>query len=178
MTMIRIAALLAGGTAWAIGASAAEILPGPYPATVERVVDGDTLGARVAVWLGQELSVLVRIRGVDAPELRGRCASERVEARVAQRALEALVAGHAVVLTRIEGDKYFGRVVADVATPEAGDLGAALVAGGHARPYDGGARRPWCEPGAVGSAESAAAVAEFAMPERGAALTRSPGSPP
>ena len=165
MRMIRIAALLAGTIACTIGASAAEILPGPYPAIVERVVDGDTLGARVAVWLGQELSVLVRVRGVDAPELRGRCASERAEAREASRALEKLVAGHAVVLTRIEGDKYFGRVVADVATPEGEDVGATLVAGGHARPYDGGARTQWCEPGALGRAEGGSALAGLVAPD-------------
>jgi endonuclease YncB( thermonuclease family) len=143
LCLALVPALVAGQAATA----AAETLPGPYPAAVERVVDGDTLGVRVAIWLGQELSVLVRIRGIDAPELRGRCDGEKTRARDAASALQRLVTEGAVVLTRIEGDKYFGRVVADVATPEGGDIGAALVAGGHARAYDGGARRSWCEIG-------------------------------
>jgi endonuclease YncB( thermonuclease family) len=127
--------------------SAAEILPGPFTASVERVVDGDTLGVRVTVWLGQEVGTLVRIRGVDAPEMRGKCDSERAKARAAAAALEVLVADGAVALTRIEGDKYFGRVVADVTTAAGQDVGEALVAGGFARAYDGGARAAWCELG-------------------------------
>jgi endonuclease YncB( thermonuclease family) len=49
-------------------------------------------------------------------------------------------------------------VLADVATPDGADVAAALVAGGHARAYDGGARRSWCEIGALerGGAEGSA----------------------
>ncbi len=49
------------------------------------------------------------------------------------------------MLTQIGGGKYFGRVVADVATADGVDVGAVLIAAGHARPYDGGARGSWCE---------------------------------
>jgi endonuclease YncB( thermonuclease family) len=145
----RIATL--STAAWLVAASgavAAEMLPGPYSALVERVVDGDTLGARVRLWLGQDLAVLVRIRGIDAPELRGRCDHEKEEARAAASALTRLTLGGAIVLTRIEGDKYFGRVVADVTLPDGEDLGTALVAAGYARLYDGSARGSWCPLGA------------------------------
>ena len=75
------------------GPGAAERLAGPYPAEVERIVDGDTLAVRVAIWLEQDLNVLVRIRGIDAPELRGRCDDETDRGREAATvALEA--AGH------------------------------------------------------------------------------------
>jgi endonuclease YncB( thermonuclease family) len=104
---------------------------------------------RVAIWLGQELRVLVRIRGVDAPEMRGRCPAEKARAEDAAAALRELVSEGTVLLTRIEGEKYFGRVLADVATPDGSDLAAALIAGGHARAYDGGARRSWCEIGSL-----------------------------
>jgi endonuclease YncB( thermonuclease family) len=133
------------------------MLAGPYPSAVERVVDGDTLAVRVTVWLQQELSVLVRVRGIDAPELRARCDDERMRAKVASAALSRLVAGGHVVLKEIEGDKYFGRVIADVATPEGEDIGQALIAGGYARPYDGGARGAWCE---LGAAEGDGEVAQ------------------
>lgn len=125
-------------------AAAGQVLPGPIPGNVERVVDGDTLAVRVQVWIGQDLRVLVRLRGVDAPERRGTCAAEREMAERATAALAALVAGNAVLLSAVEGDKYFGRVIASVATPAGDDLSTRLLKSGLARPYSGGARRSWC----------------------------------
>jgi endonuclease YncB( thermonuclease family) len=118
---------------------------GPYSAEVERVVDGDTLAVRVAIWIGQDLNVLVRIRGIDAPETRGNCESEKEQARQATLALQRLIASGNVALTTIEGDKYFGRVIADVATASAEDVAAALVSSGFVRAYDGGTRQSWCD---------------------------------
>ncbi len=132
-------------------AGASQTLAGPYVAAVERVVDGDTIRARVMIWLGQDLSILVRIRGIDAPELRGRCEGEKASARDAAAALERLVSQGTIVLTQIEGGKYFGRVVADVATSQGLDVAATLVAGGYARAYGGGARGDWCEVGLRGA---------------------------
>jgi micrococcal nuclease len=123
----------------------AETLSGPYRAEVERVVDGDTLAVRVAVWLGQELRVLVRIRGIDAPEMRARCPRERELAREAAEHLTGLVGGGPVDLTNIAGGKYYGRVVADASSAGSGDLAAAMVAPGLARRYEGGARAGWCD---------------------------------
>lgn len=143
-----IAAISATGSA-----AATERLAGPYPAEVERVVDGDTLAVRVAIWIAQDLNVLVRIRGVDAPELRGRCDDEKARARAAMVALEELVAGGQVALTAIEGDKYFGRVIADVTTPAGENISAALIAGGYVRTYDGGKRGSWCG-GDIGGVET------------------------
>lgn len=140
-------------------AFAGEKLEGPYAATVHRVVDGDTLAARVTVWLGQELDVLVRVRGIDAPEIRGDCDSEERRALEATMALANIVGTGAVTLTAIEGDKFFGRVLADVRTPSGEDVAAALLAGAFARPYDGGARQGWCEIGAADGAEDQARAA-------------------
>lgn len=138
--------------AWTSGtASALDRLPGPYAAEVERIVDGDTLKVRIAVWIDQELSVAVRIRGVDAPELRGDCEAEREMARAATRALGRALGEGPAILTDIEGDKLFGRVIADVATAAGDDVGAALLAGGFVRRYDGGRRGGWCEPDMTGS---------------------------
>jgi micrococcal nuclease len=130
-------------------ASAAQTLPGPYAGAVDRVIDGDTIAVRVTVWLGQELAVLVRVRGMDAPELRGDCASEKARAGDAAAALEQLIGGRPVVLRDIEGDKYFGRVLSNVATAGGTDVATALIAAGLARPYDGGERLSWCEVGSL-----------------------------
>ena len=54
-----------------------EGLEGPVKATVERVIDGDTIEVRAFIWLGQSLLIRVRIDGVDAPELEARCSQER-----------------------------------------------------------------------------------------------------
>lgn len=123
-------------------------MPGPYSGAVERVVDGDTVAVRVRVWLEQDLRVLVRVRGIDTPELRGECDSERARAGKAREVLSHLVAGGPIVLTNIEGDKYFGRVVADVLTSGGDDVGKALLATGLARRYDGRSRAAWCALGA------------------------------
>ncbi|MGH6924932.1 MAG: thermonuclease family protein, partial [Propylenella sp.] len=97
--------------------------------------------------------VLVRIRGIDAPEMRGRCPAESARAEHAAAALRELVSEGTVLLTGIQGEKYFGRVLADVATPGGGNLATALIAGGYARAYDGGVRRSWCEIGALDGGE-------------------------
>ena len=96
-----------------VATATAETLPGPVAARVERVVDGDTIAVTARVWLGQDVHVLVRVRGIDAPELRGRCAEETRRARAATRRAAAAVAAGSVTLWRISGDKYHGRVLAD-----------------------------------------------------------------
>lgn len=116
---------------------------GPYPARVERVVDGDTLVVVVEVW--PELTVRARLRlaGIDAPELRAPAACERRLAEAARAEALAWVARGPVAVTLTDRDKYgraLGRVHRDGA-----DLAETLMAAGLARPYDGGRRRPWCE---------------------------------
>ncbi len=123
---------------------AGQTLAGPYAATVERVIDGDTLAVRVPLWIGQELHVLVRIRGIDAPERRSRCAAERRLARRAGAYLAAMVSGGPVRLSRISGGKYFGRVLADVTTAEGNDVAPRLLSRKLVRPYRGKARTGWC----------------------------------
>ncbi len=139
LTGLALALLPAG-----IPADAAEIVDGPVAARVLRVVDGDTIEVAARIWLGQKLTVLVRLAGVDAPEMRGRCTRERDLARAA-RDLVARRAGEAVQLTAIRRDKYGGRVVARVAASDGGDLSDALVSAGLAHHYRGRRKLPWCE---------------------------------
>jgi micrococcal nuclease len=126
-------------------AMAGEFLEGPVAATVERVIDGDTLAIRAKIWLGQEIVVLVRLRGIDAPELRGACPDEIAKAKNAAAALASYVGVGPVTLRRIEGDKYFGRVLADVATVKTPSVAEALIAATVARRHRGGKRDLWCE---------------------------------
>ncbi|MGB1547124.1 MAG: thermonuclease family protein [Alphaproteobacteria bacterium] len=122
-----------------------EILPGPVPAYVLRVVDGDTLMVRARIWPGHHVETLVRLKGVDAPELKARCAKERALANEARDFLEQRAAGLPVWLSDIHFGKYAGRVLARVAVDSGTDLGAQLLAVGLARTYVKGPRLSWCE---------------------------------
>ena len=115
-----------------------------HPAEVLRVLDGDTFEARVHVWPGMQITTRVRLRGIDAPELRARCDDEREKALAAREALARLLAQGAVGIARVGQDKYGGRVDADVSTARTPDVSAAMLQGGFARPYSGGRRESWC----------------------------------
>jgi micrococcal nuclease len=115
-----------------------------YGAAVLHVVDGDTVTVRVPIWLGQELVTKVRLKGIDAPEMRGACPSEIVRAEAARNALAALIDGQMVRLTDVTQDKYGGRVVARLMLASGVDAGAALVAAGHAKIWRGRREMGWC----------------------------------
>jgi micrococcal nuclease len=85
------AGLTAGALIAPVGASRADVvattqtrelqpasaLRSGHPAEVVRVIDGDTLEARVRIWPGMDVTTRVRLRGIDAPELHARCEGER-----------------------------------------------------------------------------------------------------
>lgn len=114
-------------------------IEGPVDADLISVIDGDTLLVEARPWPQHRVAVLVRIRGIDAPELKAKCEGAR-RAAVRARARLANLAHGRIRLTNIAGDKYFGRVVADVSTDEAADVGSSLLAQGLVRAYDGGRR--------------------------------------
>lgn len=127
--------------AFALGAQATPEIAGPIDADVERVVDGDTVRVSAKIWVDQRVSVAVRLKGVDAPELfRPQCEAERDAARKAKSFVEEIVGG-GVSLLEIEHDKYGGRVVARLETDSGTDVGAALVSKGLATIV--GAPDPW-----------------------------------
>ena len=116
-----------------------------HPADVLRVIDGDTFEARVHVWPGLDITTKIRLRGIDAPELRARCPAERTMAEAARDALGAMLAEGAVGISGVTLDKYGGRVVADAGTRSIANVSSEMLAKGHARRYAGGKRRGWCD---------------------------------
>ncbi|MCV0394315.1 MAG: thermonuclease family protein [Rhizobiaceae bacterium] len=122
----------------------AERLDGPVLADVIEVVDGDTLRVSARIWPGQTVRVLVRLRGIDAPERRARCEAERQAAHRARSALAALVAGGPVELRAIGGGKYYGRVLADIRLADGGDPARHLLEARLVRPYGKNRRERWC----------------------------------
>jgi endonuclease YncB( thermonuclease family) len=111
---------------------------------VIRTIDGDTFEARVHLAAGQDVMTRIRLRGIDAPELKAVCAEELRLAEAATSALRDLLRQGDVAIYNIGPDKYQGRVVADVAAKGTGNVAAALLAAGHVRIYNGGHRNGWC----------------------------------
>lgn len=118
---------------------------GPYPATLLRVIDGDSIV--VSVDLGFHVSLqdqVVRIAHIDAPEV------ATVEGKAAREFARSLLKpGMLLRLASHSLDKY-GRVLGTVGFPgDAGqnpdwhewpDFGETMIATGHARQYEGGLR--------------------------------------
>ncbi|WGD52591.1 thermonuclease family protein [Bradyrhizobium sp. CB1650] len=113
---------------------------------VVRTIDGDTFLARVHQRDGRALVARVRLRGIDAPELKASCQQELDKAEAATDALRGLLGQGGVTIYNLGPDKY-GRVLADVATRHTANVSAALLAGGFARSYNGGHRDGWCARG-------------------------------
>jgi endonuclease YncB( thermonuclease family) len=124
--------------------AASGVLAGPVEARVLRLIDGDTFVAEAFVWPGHSVTVSVRIRGIDAPEMRGRCEAERAAAREARAVLGRLLGQGRVLVRNIGGDKYYGRVVADVASGEGSDVAGAMLRLGMAKVYRGKTKQQTC----------------------------------
>ena len=131
-------------------ASAAQKLKGPFEFKVLKVIDGDTFRARIPIWLGQTIDVKIRLKGVDTPEMKGKCAAEIKLARQAKSFAAQWLRQDGLRLTQIHHGTYAGRVLATVEKTNASgadnSLSAALLAQGLAKPYKG-RRATWCPKG-------------------------------
>lgn len=115
------------------------------PARVGHIIDGDTFSGVVSLDGGVDISVRVRIRNIDTPEIHGACEFERtMAARARDKLSELIPAGTVVELTNIRDDKYLGRIDANVADSRGADVGRAMIRAGLARAYNGGRRAAWC----------------------------------
>jgi endonuclease YncB( thermonuclease family) len=96
-------------------------------------IDGDTVEVEVAWAPGLTLRDRVRLRGVDVPNPQGptRAAGEAAGAFTRQWLAEA---GALEVVVCQPARDAFGRLLGHLVSQTKGDLGAALVAAGHARP--------------------------------------------
>ena len=109
--------------------------------TVTHVRDGDTIEVRTV----RGRSMVVRLLGVDTPEMKGHCRRERALAREAKAfVVDALQRAETITLRRIRRtpDRY-GRTLAYVYVDGA-DLSRALIAAKLGRTYGGGRRDGWC----------------------------------
>lgn len=107
--------------------------------------DGDTIRVDIPglhPLIGENIPI--RVRGIDTPEIRGKCLKEKSMAkRAKERVRELLVKHKNIVLEGMERGKYF-RIVATVIA-DGIDIGGLLVSEGLAIPYNGGRKTAnWC----------------------------------
>ena len=116
------------------------------PVLVKYIIDGDTFVGDVLLSDGIEvLSVSIRLRNVDTPEIHGQCDEEVRRALYAKQRLSELVPeGSVVEIKNIKNDKYPGRIDANVYDFANRDVGLVLVNEKVGRPYSGGKRKSWC----------------------------------
>jgi len=81
----------------------------------------------------------VRLRGIDAPEMRTKCVNEKGCAMLAKEMMAAQVLDKVVTLENVSYDKY-GRVLADVFVDSV-NVTDRLLANNLAVPYDGGTKQ-------------------------------------
>ena len=116
------------------------------PATVVKIIDGDTFIGKVA--LSDNINVMtisIRLRNVDTPEIHGECEDEIKRALDAKRRLAELIPeGTVAEIDNVTNDKYQGRIDANVYDSKHRDVGKILIKEKLGRPYSGGKRLPWC----------------------------------
>ena len=130
-------------SAFPAAVQAKQKLDGPFPFKVLEVIDGDTFRARIDIWLGQTVEVKVRLKGVDTPEMRGKCAAEKKLAHEAKRFAAKWLRENQVQLVGVHYGTYAGRVLATTQNKDGETLSAALLSEKLAKPYRG-RRASWC----------------------------------
>ena len=112
----------------------------------EYAYDGDTIYVAIPGLPGEIANMSVRVRGVDTPEIRGKCESEKHLAKQARDyARNRLKSAKSVEFCEPEWGRYGGRVVASVRI-DGSPLDLELISNGLARAYDGKTKRqPWCQ---------------------------------
>lgn len=100
------------------------------PAIVERVIDGDTIVAHIAIMPGLTLhSAHIRVEGMNAPEMNTAAGQD-----AHNFAAELMPPATALLLTMTREDKY-GRRLARVNLPDGRDLTTVMITAGHAVPF-------------------------------------------
>jgi micrococcal nuclease len=147
-TSLAMIALMALMLFLMASAHAAEPTYGPYHASVIKVLDGDTVQLEVGLWPGLTQRINLRLVGVNTPEKRGPKVSncEKKAGQDATTFTQRWLQGvKEVTISEVRHDKYAGRALGRLRRPDGKDLAEALITSGHARPYDGGKRGPWCK---------------------------------
>ncbi len=121
-------------------------MKGPVTARAERVIDGDTIIVKARIWLRQDITVHVRLSGIDAPELSSPHENIRSRGLRARAELKNLVEGRKLTMRNIRPGKYAGRVIAQLYLADGTNLSTHLLNQGLAEPYKKYKRRRYRPP--------------------------------
>ena len=108
-----------------------------YRARLVRIIDGDSIEVIIDMGLGIHKEEDIRLARIDAYEIRG---EEKIKGHKAKDFVEDYLHGVATVLLTIYKRDKYGRLIAEVLVPKAGDhsnLSDALLESGHAVIYKG-----------------------------------------
>ncbi len=112
---------------------------------VNSIYDGDTFRVSIIGYpavIGDNIPI--RIKGIDTPEIRGKCAEEKKLAKKAKQfTVSALRSGKNIELKNIQRGKYF-RLIADVYI-DGESLGDKLISEQLAYEYRAGTKQSWCK---------------------------------
>jgi len=88
--------------------------------------------------------ISIRIRGIDTPEIKGKCEAEKTKAKAARKYIKKLMSNAKQIdLINPKRGKYF-RIVADIKA-DGIDVGTLMLKKGFAVPYNGnGKKGEWC----------------------------------
>jgi micrococcal nuclease len=105
-----------------------------YRAKLLRIIDGDTIVCTIDAGFGFTYDfggkgVRIRILGINAPELKTK------EGQDAKVFLSLLLAARETLYVRTQKPDDFGRLLADVYTPDDKSIADLMTASGHAVPY-------------------------------------------
>lgn len=100
-------------------------------ANVARIVDGDTFDAVVQLTPTITAFRRIRIRGIDAPELRVKDPAQRQRGQYSQALLTQLIGSKECRLI-LHGRDHYGRWVCDVSNEDYTDIGGAMITMGGA----------------------------------------------
>lgn len=154
--MRRTVAILAAWVAWAVFAVILVVrAPGQPPreelkaprvsaptidARCVKVNDGDSITVEIDVLGKPWIPIIVRVFGIDTPELKDPRPRFAAKAIAARARLASLCSGP-VTLENVQRDKYF-RLLAVVKCRNQ-DVAKVLLREGHAKPYNGQGPKPW-----------------------------------
>ena len=109
-----------------------------YSAEVIKIIDGDTIKAKVDLGFSVHVVENLRLFGLNAPEH----GSPEGDAATEWLKVQLPIGSTIIVKTQKDKTEKFGRMLASVVLSNGTDLNSALIASGHAKSWDGKGQRP------------------------------------
>jgi len=114
-----------------------------YQIRINRVVDGDTVDARIDLGFKVHINVRIRVYGIDTPEVRTRDLEEKKRGKAASARIKEILSDADHVTVKSLGVDKFGRCLGVLMVEAEGikyNVAEQLISEGHGIEYYGGKR--------------------------------------